>query len=162
MIRECGEVDRETIFLVINEAAKAYRGVIPNDCCGDPYMSMPELRKEMGEMTFFGYVQNGKMLGVAGYQPVEDVSLVRHVYVLPDRQRAGIGTQLLNHIMRIATGKRLLVGTWVDASWAIRFYEKHGFKLQSDKTELLRKYWRIPERQVETSVVLGIDLPQQN
>jgi len=162
LIRKCSEADCETIFRVINEAAEMYRGVIPDDCCGDPYMPMQELRKEMGEMTFFGYEEAGKLLGVAGYQPIKDVSLVRHVYVLPEHQRAGIGTQLLNHITGLATGERLLIGTWAAASWAIRFYEKHGFKLQANKTELLRKYWTISERQIETSVVLGIGLPLHN
>ena len=162
LIRKCTEVDLETIFEVINEAAIAYRGVIPDDCCGDPYMPMQELRKEMDEMTFFGYEQNGRILGVAGYQPIKDVSLVRHVYVLPEKQRAGVGTKLLNYIMSMATGKRLLVGTWADASWAIRFYERHGFTMQANMDELLREYWNISERQVETSVVLGVDLPQQS
>jgi GNAT superfamily N-acetyltransferase len=159
LIRKCSEGDREAISVVINEAAKAYNGVIPNDCYGDPYMPMYELRREMSEMSFFGYEEEGKLLGVAGYQPIKDVTLVRHLYVLPERQRRGIGSKLLNHIKTITASERLLVGTWEAASWAIRFYEKHGFRLQSNKTELLRKYWRIPEEQIEHSVVLAIDLP---
>jgi GNAT superfamily N-acetyltransferase len=159
LIRECSEDDCEAIFRVINEAAKAYRGLIPNDCYGDPYMPIHELRKEMSEMSFFGYKEEAKLLGAVGYQPIKDVTLVRHLYVLPEYQRRGIGRKLLNHIKSIASGQRLLVGTWEAATWAIGFYEKHGFTLQSNKTELLRKYWTIPERQIEHSVVLATDNP---
>jgi GNAT superfamily N-acetyltransferase len=158
VIRKCFSHDEGAILKVINKAAEAYSGVIPEDRYHDPYMPLNELRKEMSEMTFFGYEENGKLLGVAGYQPIKGVSLVRHLYVLPEHQRKGIGRQLLSHIKSIATGRRLLVGTWEGASWAIRFYEKHGFMLQANRTELLRKYWTIPERQIELSVVLAIDL----
>jgi len=159
LIRKCGKEDREAIFKVINEAAKAYKGVIPEDRYGEPYMPMGELLTEMDEMTFFGYYEGERLLGVAGYQEVKDVSLIRHVYVVPERQRTGIGTQLLNHLMRTSKPQRILVGTWRAAKWAIHFYEKHGFKLQPNKDQLLREYWKIPERQIELSVVLGIEKP---
>ena len=122
-------------------------------------MPLEELRREMGEMIFFGYEWNGELLGVAGYQPVEDVTLVRHTYVLPQYQRRGVGGKLLSRIKRVSTTRQLLVGTWKDASWAISFYQKHGFTLLTNKDELLRKYWKIPERQIELSVVLGTTLP---
>jgi GNAT superfamily N-acetyltransferase len=157
LIRKCGEDDREAIFIVINEAAKAYKDLIPKDRYSEPYMSMPDLRNEMGKMTFFGYEEEGKLLGIAGYQQVKDVTLVRHVYVLSEEQRRGVGSQLLNQTIQVAKTRRILVGTWQAATWAIRFYEKHGFKLQPNKDELLREYWRIPERQIQLSVVLGIE-----
>ena len=160
MIRKCNLEDEESIQHVINESAIAYRGVIPEDRYREPYMDAEELRNEMSQMTFFGYEEGGRLLGVGGYQPVEDVTLVRHLYVLPEHQKNGVGGALLNHIMGIASKRRILVGTWVAAEWAIRFYEKRGFKLQSDKDALLRKYWKIPERQVELSVVLGIQKPE--
>lgn len=155
---KCHSQDEAEILNVINEAAKVYSGAIPEDCYHDPYMPLSELRKEMGDMTIFGYEEAGKLLGVGGYQPIRDVSLVRHLYVLPEHQKKGIGATLLNHIRNIATGQRLLVGTWETATWAIAFYEKHGFRLQENKTELLRKYWTIPDRQADLSVVLAIDL----
>lgn len=160
MIRLCDQRDEKRIFNVINESAKAYRGIIPDDCYHEPYMPLDELRREMSEMTFFGY-ENGELLGVAGYQPVKDVTLVRHVYVLPSHHGRGIGGTLLNHIKRVAATRQILVGTWEAATSAIRFYEKHGFKLLPDKTRLLREYWKIPERQIELSVVLGIDQPDR-
>lgn len=155
MIVRCGRGDEEVILRVINESAKAYRGVIAPDRYHEPYMPLSELREEMREMTFFGYEEGGRLLGVVGYQPVKDVTLVRHLYVLPGHQRRGIGGQLLNHVMSMVTTQRVLVGTWEAAAWAVRFYEKHGFKLVPDKDLLLRTYWRIPERQIELSVVLG-------
>lgn len=142
---------------MINEAAKAYKDLIPKDRYSEPYMPMPELRNEMRKMTFFGYEEEGKLLGVSGYQQVKDVTLVRHVYVLSEQQRRGVGSQLLNQTMQVAKTRRVLVGTWQAATWAIRFYEKHGFKLQPDKDRLLREYWRIPKRQIQLSVVLGIE-----
>ena len=159
VIRKCNPQDEREILNVINEAAKAYGGMIPEDRYHDPYMLLKELRSEMSEMTFFGYEEGEGLLGVAGYQPIKDVTLVRHLYVLPEHQRRGIGRKLLNHIKSLAAGQRLLVGTWEAASWAIDFYEKHGFRLQANKTQLLRRYWTIPERQIEHSVVLAIDLP---
>lgn len=160
MIRKCDLKDRVSIFRVINESAQAYSGAIPSDRYHEPYMPLPELEAEMKEMTFYAYEVEGDILGVVGYQPVKDVTLVRHLYVLPQHQRQGIGDQLLNHVLKLATTRRVLVGTWDAATWAIAFYKKHGFKLQPDKDELLRKYWRIPERQVELSVVLGTQRPE--
>lgn len=155
VIHECDARDRERIFRIINEAARVYEGVIPEDCYHSPYMSMEELRREMSTMTFYGYWKAGELIGVMGIQPLSDVTLIRHSYVLPEHQRRGIGSTLLNHLLRIATTARVLVGTWEDAEWAIRFYQKHGFELLSDKDRLLREHWGIPERQIQTSVVLG-------
>ncbi len=155
MIRECGPQDIEEIYEIINEAARAYEGVIPPDCYHEPYMPLDELRAEMQRMTFFGWEENQKLVAVMGFQLLEDVTLLRHAYVLPKYQRQGLGSRLLEHLKALTTTPRLLVGTWADASWAIEFYEKHGFKLLANEDELLRAYWDIPERQVETSVVLG-------
>jgi GNAT superfamily N-acetyltransferase len=156
MIRKCKATDREIIHRIINDAALAYKGVIPWDCWHEPYMSMAELMGEMGEMTFFGWEEEGGLLGVMGFQLVKNVTLIRHAYVLPEYQRRGIGSSLLSYARDLAK-TRLLVGTWSDATWAIRFYEKHGFQLLPNKEELLRKYWNIPGRQIETSVVLGLE-----
>ena len=156
-IKKCNQKDEKTIVNIINESAKAYRGTVPEDRYHERYMSLQELRSEMSEMTFFGYEEDGRLLAVAGYQPVKDMTLVRHIYVLPEHQRRGIGGKLLNHIISIATTRQVLVGTWGAAAWAIGFYQKHGFRLAPNKDELLRKYWRIPERQIELSVVLVMD-----
>lgn len=150
--------DIESIYAIINDAARAYKGVIPPDRYHEPYMPMDELRGEMERMTFFGWEENGDLIGVMGFQPTGDVTLIRHAYVLTDRQREGIGSELLNFLKALATTPRLLVGTWTDAHWAIKFYEKHGFQLLLNKEELLRIYWDIPDRQIETSVVLGLKL----
>ena len=158
MIRECQPGEIKRIYYIINEAAKAYEGVIPADRYHQPYMPMDELEQEMKQMTFFGEEVNGELVGVMGVQPVKDVTLIRHAYVLPQWQRQGISSKLLNNLKRLVTAPRLLVGTWADARWAIAFYEKHGFSLMPDKDELLRIYWNIPQRQIETSVVLGIDI----
>jgi GNAT superfamily N-acetyltransferase len=158
LIRKCSQEDKAEIFKIINESAKAYKGIISEDRYHEPYMPLEELRREMSEMTFFGYEEEGKLLGVAGQQPVKDVTLVRHIYVLPEHQRRGIGSQLLSHIMRITTSPQILVGTWEAATWAIRFYEKHGFKLLPNKDELLRRHWNIPERQIELSIVLRMHM----
>ncbi|MFH0849123.1 MAG: GNAT family N-acetyltransferase [archaeon] len=156
MIRRCNQEDEEAIFNIINESAKAYEGVIPDDRYHEPYMPLEELRKEMTEMTFFGYEKNRRLLGVAGLQPVRDVTLLRHMYVLPEYQSRSVGGKLLSYIEGITSTKQVLVGTWKAATWAIRFYEKHGFTLLPNKDELLRRYWKIPERQIELSVVLGM------
>jgi len=155
VIRECGPRYRDKIFQVINEAARAYEGVIPEDCYHRPYMSMEELHREMNTITFYGYWKDNQLVGVMGIQPFSDVTLIRHSYVLPEHQRKGIGSALLNHLLRMTLTTRVLVGTWGDAWWAIRFYQKHGFKLLSHRDKLLRKYWAITERQIQTSVVLG-------
>jgi len=155
MIRKCqlGDIDR--IYFIINESAKAYEGIIPTDCYHQPYMAMDELEQEMKHMSFFGWEANGELIGVMGFEPVKDVTLNRHAYVLPQWQKQGIGSKLLNQLKGLVTTSRLLVGTWADAYWAIAFYQKHGFRLLPDKDELLKTYWIIPQRQIETSVVLG-------
>ncbi len=162
MIRKCGSADEDRVFLIINEAARAFKGVIPEDCYHEPYMSREELSGEMDEMVFFGYEEGGELIGVMGFQPLGDVTLIRHAYVLPQHQRRGVGSRLLQHLMGLAKTSSLLVGTWEDVDWAIRLYEKHGFRLLPNKKELLRRYWRIPDRQIETSVVLGIDIKNQS
>ncbi len=165
MIRPCRPEDLEQIWRVINQAAVAYKGVIPHDCWHEPYMPRDELEAESREMTFFGWEEEGVLAGVMGFQGVGDapgrppsVTLIRHAYVLPSYQRRGIARRLLAHLVGLTTTPRLLVGTWADASWAIAFYEKHGFRLLADGDRLLRTYWRIPDRQRETSVVLGRDI----
>ncbi len=155
MIQECTVEDAERICFVVNEAAEAYRGVIPEDCWHEPYMPLDELRREMGSMRFFGWDEGDGLVGVMGYQPLGEVTLVRHAYVLSTRQREGIGGRLLAHLMAMPSG-RLLVGTWKAATWAVRFYESHGFRRpgEEESQELLRRYWEIPQRQRETSLVL--------
>jgi GNAT superfamily N-acetyltransferase len=144
------------MFDVINEAACAYAGVIPEDRYGQPYMPADELQHEIeAGVEFWGCFEEDALVGVMGIQVVADVTLVRHAYVRPDHQRRGVGSFLLEHLVPLAENP-VLVGTWADAWWAIRFYESHGFALvsQEEKDRLLRRYWAIPERQVETSVVL--------
>jgi len=158
VIRECQPGEIKRIYYIINEAAKAYEGAIPADRYHQPYMPMDELEQEMKQMTFFGMELNGELVGVMGFQQIKDVTLIRHTYVLPRWQRQGISSKLLNNLKCLVTTSRLLVGTWADARWAIAFYEKHGFRLLPNKDELLRTYWNIPQRQVETSVVLGIEI----
>jgi len=155
MIRICQSDDARRIYFIINEAARAYQGVIPADCYHQPYMPMEELEREMKQMTFFGWEINGELVGVMGFQPVKDVTLIRHAYVLSRWQKQGIGSKLLNHLKGLGTTPCLLVGTWASAYWAIAFYQKHGFKLLPNKDDLLKTYWNIPQRQIETSVVLG-------
>ena len=149
--------DRAAMFTVINDAAQAYRGVIPADRWHDPYMPMEELAGEIDRgVEFWVAEEDGRMLGVMGIQDKGAVALVRHAYVLRDTQRRGVGTQLLRYVEKLVT-KPVLIGTWADASWAIDFYRRNGFTLTSkqQKERLLRKYWTIPERQIETSVVLA-------
>ena len=156
MIRKCKKNETETIFNIINDAARAYEGVIPRDRWKVPYMSMDGLQQEMKTgVIFWGYEEGKELQGVMGIQDVQDVTLIRHAYVLTNRQNKGIGGTLLSEL-RKKTSKPILIGTWTAAFWAIRFYEKYGFRLMSDaeKYKLLRKYWSISERQVETSVVL--------
>lgn len=157
MIRLCREDEFEAIYQIINEAARVYKGIIPEDRWNEPYMPRRELQDEIDAgVTFWGYEEDGQMLGVMGIQPVQDVTLIRHAYVRPTFQKKGIGGKLLSALKPLSTGP-LLIGTWADATWAIRFYEKHGFRLVSteEKDRLLRKYWSIPRRQIETSVVLA-------
>jgi GNAT superfamily N-acetyltransferase len=158
MIRELSPKDAFTIYEIINAAAHAYKGVIPNDCYHEPYMPKEELQEEMKGMTFFGWEEEGKLAGVMCFQPVKDVTLIRHAYVLLNYQRKGIGTRLLDHLKLMTKTKELLVGTWADAVWAIDFYQKHGFRVMPNKDKLLNMYWNIPQRQIETSVVLGITM----
>ena len=159
MIRSLLSSDFDAILEVINDAAQAYKGVIPDDRWKEPYMSADELRKEVeAGVQFFGWMEGERLLGVAGTQAIRDTTLIRHAYVLPPFQRKGIGARLLKYLMGLAGTDEVLVGTWADATWAIRFYEKHGFELVSpeEKDRLLRAYWSIPDRQIETSVVLGV------
>jgi GNAT superfamily N-acetyltransferase len=157
MIRRCEPADFETIFEIINDGAQAYRGVIPADRFPDPYMPREKLRSEMERgVAFSGHEGADGLLGVMGIQRVQDVTLIRHAYVRTTAQKRGIGAQLLAHLLAKAETP-VLIGTWADATWAIRFYEKRDFRVvdAEEKIELLRKYWGVPERQIETSVVLA-------
>ena len=157
MIRRCDDRDFELIRAIINDGAQAYKGIIPADRWTEPYMAAGKLRYEIDEgVVFWGYEQTGTIAGVMGIQSVKDVTLIRHAYVRTSSQNRGIGGQLLSHLLGLANGP-VLIGTWVDAVWAIRFYEKHDFRLvnRQQKDRLLKQYWTVPERQIETSVVLA-------
>ena len=157
MIRESVAADAAAILAIINDAAQAYRGVIPADCWHEPYMRREELEREIADgVVFFVHEEDGRPVGVMGIQDKGDVALVRHAYVAPGMQRRGLGQRLLRHLERF-TGKPVLIGTWAAATWAIHFYVRNGFAVVSheDKERLLRRYWTIPERQIETSVVLA-------
>lgn len=158
-VRRCDDQDFATIHSIINAAAQAFRGVIPADRWHEPYMSDVELRRELSAgVEFWGCDVDGDLVGVMGTQRVRDVELIRHAYVLPGFQRHGVGRVLIRHIVSQASS-RMLVGTWSDASWAIDFYKRNGFRLVSSperKVELLRTYWTIPDRQIESSVVLEL------
>ena len=156
MIRRSVEADFHAIESIINEAAQAYRGVIPPDCWHEPYMSEAELQTEMDAgVSFWGWEEAGVLNGVMGIQPVRGVHLIRHAYVRHAHQGKGIGSALLRFLLEQEPG-RILVGTWAAAEWAIRFYQRHGFLLMEPekKDQLLSTYWSIPDRQRETSVVL--------
>lgn len=156
MIRRCDENDFEASWQIINDGAQAYKGVIPPDRWKEPYMSRDQLGHEMREgVELWRFEEEGELSGVMGIQPVKDVTLIRHAYVRTHRQKAGIGGQLLAHLRNLTTGP-VLIGTWADASWAIRFYQRHGFQLAGpeEKNRLLKTYWTIPDRQIATSVVL--------
>jgi GNAT superfamily N-acetyltransferase len=156
-IRACRDDEGRAILDIVNAAAVAYRGVIPPDCWHEPYFTADQLDREMAAgVAFWGCEEDGTLVGVMGLQPVCGVDLIRHAYVLPDRQRRGIGGALLVHL-RGLTDRRLLVGTWAAADWAIRFYQRHGFQLvpPAQKTALLETYWTVPPRQIDTSVVLA-------
>ena|SRR5215813_387049 len=156
MIRRCDDRDFNPIWEIINDGARAYKGIIPEDRWTEPYMSAEKLRHEIDAgVEFWGYEETGRLVGVMGIQPVLDVTLIRHAYVRSGNQKGGIGGRLLSHLRELATGP-VLIGTWAAAVWAIRFYEKYGFQLVTprEKDQLLKKYWAIPERQIETSVVL--------
>ena len=157
MMRRCDDGDFEVIWAIINDGARAYKGMIPADRWTEPYMSREELRRQIDEgVVFWGYEETGTLVAVMGIQQVQDVTLIRHAYVRTSLQKRGIGAQLLSHL-RGLTNTPVLIGTWADAVWAIQFYEKHGFQLVGppEKDRLLSTYWSIPERQIETSVVLG-------
>jgi GNAT superfamily N-acetyltransferase len=159
MICKLSFSDFDDMLCVVNEAAKAYKGVIPTDRWKEPYMPAEELREEIADgVEFYGWKENGALIGVMGIQRFREVTLIRHAYVLTTRQRSGIGAKLLQHLLALAQTSVVLVGTWEAAWWAIRFYEKHGFRLTSRKetNRVLTEYWSIPERQVETSVVLKL------
>ncbi len=157
MIRQCNDADFEAVYEIINDAAEAYRGVIPDDCRHEPYMNRDELSHEIRDgIIFWGAEQNFQLTGVMGIQDKGDITLIRHAYVRPCNQKQGIGTLLLHHLESF-TEKPILIGTWTDATWAVSFYQKNGYQLVSpkEKTMLLEKYWKISDRQVETSVVLA-------
>lgn len=157
MIRICAPQDFDQIYAIINDGAQAYRGVIPADRWTEPYMSRDKLRHEIEDgVAFWGHEDDGALAGVMGLQDVKDVTLIRHAYVRTASRNQGIGGLLLSHL-RTITSRPVLIGTWADAIWAIRFYEKHGFRLldPEEKNRLLKIYWHIPDRQVETSVVLA-------
>ncbi len=156
MIRQTKSDDFEEIYQIINDAARAYKGVIPDDRWHDPYMARTELRDQIDDgVRFFCYSENDRILGVMGVQDKNEVCLIRHAYVRTDSRNKGIGSKLLKELTSEST-KPILIGTWKDATWAISFYIKNGFRVvtQQETEILLRKYWRIPDRQVETSVVL--------
>lgn len=157
MIRLCSSVEMQEIYEIVNDASRAYKGIIPEDCYHEPYMRMDELQSEIESgVVFWGYELEGNLIGVMGIQDRGEVSLIRHAYVKTNSRQKGIGSMLLTHLLAL-TNKPVLIGTWADASWAIRFYNKHGFNRVSheDKMRLLKTYWTVPDRQIETSVVLS-------
>jgi len=159
MIRQCDSHDLESIFVVINDAAQAYKDAIPKDCWKDPYMSKDDILREMEDgVIFWGYEEDDEVVAVMGIQDVHDVTLVRHAYVRSSRQKQGLGGELLSYL-QLQTTRPILVGTWADAHWAINFYENNGFRMVPPeiKDMLLRRYWTVPERQIESSVVLAND-----
>lgn len=158
-VRPCGNQEIALILGIVNAAAQAYRGAIPADRWHDPYMSESELRRDVSVgVEFWGCEIDGQLVGVMGMQRVLDVDLIRHAYVLPSHQRHGVGRILIEHLCE-RSDRRMLVGTWASATWAINFYQRNGFDLiasEQQKVELLKSYWTIPERQIETSVVLEL------
>src|SRR5688572_25684565 len=155
-IRRCRDDETSTVLAIVNAAAGAYRDVIPADRWHDPYMSGTQLARDIAAgIEFWGYELEGTLIGVMGIQPVRDVDLIRHAYVRPGSQRLGVGAALIAHLRGLST-RRMLVGTWANAAWAIRFYQREGFALvpPARAAALLKSYWDIPERQIETSVVL--------
>jgi N-acetylglutamate synthase-like GNAT family acetyltransferase len=157
MIRRCDERDFDLIWAIVNDGAQVYKGIIPADRWTEPYMSEEKLQREIDDgVVFWGHEEAGTLVGVMGIQQVQDVTLIRHAYVRSTSQKRGIGARLLAHLRGMANGP-VLIGTWADAVWAIRFYERHGFRMvgSEEKNRLLKRYWSIPERQIETSVVLA-------
>lgn len=157
-IKKLNSTEVPVIDNIINQAARVYQHVIPDDCYHEPYMSRDELTAEMAGMAFYGWDEGGQIVAIMGSQTVKDVTLVRHAYVLPAYQRRGIATKLLDHVKHMTKTRRLLVGTWADAYWAVSFYQKHGFEIMPGKDRLLAEYWTVPRRQLEVSVVLGIQM----
>jgi len=157
MIKEYSKSDCSKILYVVNDAAIKYKNVIPDNCWHEPYMSERELLGEFQDgVRMFGYSDNGELIGVIGFQEIKDVVLIRHAYTLTDYQGKGTGSRLLEYLLNKNQNSRLLVGTWRDAKWAIRFYEKFGFVLHDEEetTSLLEKYWNIPSEQIKNSIVL--------
>ena len=157
MILKCEQKDFKQIYEIINDAASAYRGVIPADSWHEPYMTEDELKTQIDEgVQFWSYIEDGKIIGVMGIQQKTGVTLIRHSYVRTKNRKKGVGSKLLEHLCTKSTTP-VLIGTWADATWAIEFYQKHGFRLlpKEEKNNLLRKYWTIPDRQIEASVVLA-------
>ena len=157
MIRRCHARDFESIWAIINDGARAYKGIIPADRWTEPYMSKEKLQHEIEDrVIFWGYEQAETLIAVMGIQQVQDVTLIRHAYVRTTSQKQGIGALLLSHLREMANNP-VLIGTWADAAWAIRFYERYGFQIvdPDEKHRLLKKYWTVPDRQIETSVVLA-------
>ena len=157
MIRKCNNEDFVWMYIIINDSAEAYKGVIPQDCWHEPYMSREELTGEIENgIEFWGFEDGGELIGVMGIQHVQDVTLIRHAYVRTKLRNKGIGGQLLG-FLRTLSDRPILIGTWADAYWAVQFYQKHGFQSVTleEKDRLLKKYWSVPDRQVDTSVVLA-------
>jgi len=157
MIRRCGTADLATVLAVINDGAAAYRGVIPADRWKEPYMPAAELEEEIGAgVVFWGWEERGTLVAVMGLQDIADVTLIRHAYTRTAHQGRGLGSALLKHL-RAQTTRPILIGTWKAATWAIRFYQRHGFRLVDDaeKRVLLQRCWTVPERQIQESVVLA-------
>ena len=157
MIKEYTKKNISNILYVINDASLKYKGIIPNDCWHEPYMTKQKLISEFANgVRMFGYNKNNTLVGVMGIQELKDVTLIRHAYILTQYQGLGIGKSLLQHLFKIKISSRFLVGTWREATWAIQFYEKFGFTLHTKKqtVQLLIKYWSLPSKQIENSVVL--------
>jgi len=157
MITECTKKNISNILYVINDASLKYKGIIPNDCWHEPYMTKQKLINEFANgVRMFGYNKNNTLVGVMGIQELKDVTLIRHAYILTQYQGLGIGKSLLQHLFKIKISSRFLVGTWREATWAVKFYEKFGFALHTKKqtVQLLIKYWSLPSKQIENSVVL--------
>lgn len=157
LIRRCDGAERGAIGAIINDAAQAYRGVIPPDRWHEPYMPDDELAREIAAgVVFYGYARDARLIGVMGVQPRGEVTLIRHAYVRTDARRGGIGTALLKFLETLTAGP-ILIGTWADAHWAVDFYRRNGYRLivGDEKNALLDRYWTIPDRQRDTSVVLA-------
>ena len=157
MISEYKKTDTSKILHIINEASLKYKGVIPDNCWNEPYMSEQELIGEFNDgVRMYGYHNNNTLIGVIGIQKVKDVILIRHAYTLSSYQGKGVGSALLEYLLKKYKNSRLLVGTWKNATWAIQFYKKFDFILRTKEETalLLKKYWKIPTKQIKNSIVL--------